>query len=87
MSIPEDDPTPPPSCPECHQADRTMDATDLERATFHKPYWCLRCNVPFTGSQIERQNYDASKAALAAERAGLRNRKPITRPEPDGGNR
>lgn len=72
MSIPEDDPVPPARCPECRKNDRTQEATDRERAQFPgKPWWCLRCSLPFTGSQIEAQNYQAARAARAAERGDI----------------
>lgn len=71
MSIPEEDPRPNPSCPECHQSDQTDAATDVERRAFGKPYWCSRCRVAFTGSQIELQGWQAAKSAKAAERGQI----------------
>lgn len=87
MTAREPDPAPTPRCPECQRNDRSQDATDRERAQFHKPYWCLRCNVAFSGSLIEAQNWRAAKDAAAAERGEIAttNRRGATSARPMNG--
>ena len=71
MSIPEQDPRPTPTCPEHLGSDGVSEATATERAVFNKPWWCEHCRVAFTGSPIERQDWQAAKAARAAERGEI----------------
>lgn len=73
MSQQDDEPIQPKMCPECCKTDRTVDCTDHQLDAFgrDRPHWCERCNVPFKGSPHEFDQWQAAKAARAAERGEI----------------